>query len=355
MAAMLTECAELLGKSSKEHNKSAMKKFHAFIALYKHDFPERFPNGAILCEEDYIDEDFVSRVMKFLQSAKKWSTANGALGYILTELQTRYPNNREFIAENRSHWNEKMRRFYSTECAASRTKLVDHHMHVTRFDNSQICKYAFEHDLHEHAMLQAADFHNCGRINEAKMLECTDFGTCIEFTEVFSKACLTVDWFHSKGAVLTSTHQILQRSDWMCCVYHCLARLIILSPNPSPLLFPNLSRTNLVHTLNNLIRDCVQNFERNLPPAPKRTFAPMLTRQTMSTDKKGGAHLTSHGNRGGSKDIANRIRYANFQATDARMGLSSGTTSQKHYSAIMYETDARVSLLTFLLVCCLIR
>ena len=50
MAAMLTECAELVGKSSKEHNKSAMKKFHAFIALYKQDFPERFPSQSpVIC------------------------------------------------------------------------------------------------------------------------------------------------------------------------------------------------------------------------------------------------------------------------------------------------------------------
>ena len=325
--------------STTKNKSSALRKFEVFLSHFKHDFPALFINNVELGEV-HITEDFIDRLRGFAQQENTWNYAKSVFQYSLNHLIKRFEGKRVFLEGNKTGWNKKIATHYQHLNRARRVPMVTHHLHVTRFDHYQICLYAFVHKLYELGGVQALDMSNGGRINEVKFLKWDDFHASIEFRDKTPwKSCLLLHWFHFKGSILTATHQMLQRKCWVTCVLHSLARLLICKSNTSELMFPDSSRSNLVHSLNQLMRNAYEAFNasRAQSPPAERTFSAMTTPQTMTQG------ITSHGNRGGCKDIANSILNANFQATDARLGIAGESTSEKHYRKVVFETDGRVS------------
>jgi len=160
----------------------------------------------------------------------------------------------EVIKPNCSDWQAKMLRHFTKTCHQSRISVVTHKMPVTPADNHYICRDLFRSNNFEENALPALDWANGGRISEGCGLLWTDLEVHEQISQHEQISCMRVRWFRGKTSLLTATYNFIHAVAWEECVFHSLARFVVLTRNPSESIFPTLSATTVKTKMNSHLK-----------------------------------------------------------------------------------------------------
>lgn len=244
-------------ESKLEMRKRLTNSFNKFIAV--HSAKNQAYVGKTLADlkEGDFTVQLVEHFVAYLEdSTKAFSTARvylSALFVLLKERHLEFYNT--VVSPNSKDWQGKLKKHFVNDCHTNRTALVNHKMPISAADNHYICQRLFHTNHFEESALQALDWANGGRISEGPGLSWVDFELYENICMHRQVSCMRVRWFRGKTSVLTATFNFLHAKSWEECVFHALARYIVLKRNPSELVFPTLAATNVKTRMNNLLKD----------------------------------------------------------------------------------------------------
>jgi hypothetical protein len=275
----------------------------------------------------------------------KLSTARVYFSGALLFVERKFPKHHEEVLKKKAGgWQELIRKHFNAACRAARAAPVDHHIPMCEGSNVVICARLFSMGKYEEGLLQVLDWANGGRINEGVDLLWSDLKLREETTAKFDRCCVSVDWYRSKTAVLTSTFLFVHKDRWEACCMHSLARAVVLSPRACDRIFPSLQSTSVVSRMNQLFKtiylewkaqDDVARVRRELDMA--RGIFPLEPAFTMP------ANLTTHGNRAGCITLC-RSRGIDDATLHKHCGMCSSRDSNlDSYDAVSFDSDAKVS------------
>lgn len=165
------------------------------------------------------------------------------------------------VSPHTKDWQSKLKKHFALICHTNRTALVNHKMPINAADNHYICEQLFIKNCLEESALQALDWANGGRISEGPGLAWGDLELFESICLHHQVCCMRVHWFRGKTRSLTATFNFLHATSWEECVFHALARYVVLTRSPCELVFPALAATNVKTRMNNLLKDIYMKWK----------------------------------------------------------------------------------------------
>jgi hypothetical protein len=300
-------------ESRSEMRKRLAKNFNKFIVDYSVHNESYKGKTLYLFEERDFTVSLIEHFIAYLEdNIKCFQTARVYLSSLYVFLREKYLSwYNNSVAANSTEWQNKLRKHYSKQCHINRTAMVTHKMPINAADNHYICKKLFEKNLFEEGALQALDWSNGGRISEGPGLEWRDFELFESIVLHSQVSCMRVYWFRGKTRSLTATYNFVHAVSWEACVFHALARYIILKRNTSELVFPALAATNVKTRMNGLLKDIYQAWkiqdERDQVQREVDEEAGMIVDDCPFVMTEG---ITTHGSRAG---LIQTVRCAGVQ------------------------------------------
>lgn len=232
--------------SKGEMRKRLESSFNKFITIYAEQNEGYRGKTLITCkQEDITIELFQHLIAYFEDNVNKAGTARVYLSAMYVYVKETYKSAyEEIVKPNCKEWQAKLLRHFTKSCHKSRTSIVSHKMPVSAADDHYICREMFRNGNYEENALQALDWANGGRISEGCGLIWQDLELFEQISQREQISCIRVRWFRGKTSLLTATYNFIHATAWEECVFHALARFVVLSRNPNDLIFPTLSKMN---------------------------------------------------------------------------------------------------------------
>lgn len=241
------------GNESKlEMRKRLRKSFDKFLVEYSVKNALYLGKTLDTCAmQDITVELFQHLVAYFEDTITMYSTARVYLSAMFVFVKEKHSSvYRELVEPQTKEWQAKLRRHFIVTCHESRTAIIDHKMPVSAADNHYICRELFRGGKYEENTLQAMDWANGGRISEGCKLLWADLELHQKLSAREQICCMKVKWFRCKTSLLTDTYNFVHATAWEECVFHSLARLVVLTRNPNSLIFPALAATTVKTKMN---------------------------------------------------------------------------------------------------------
>lgn len=250
--------------SKNDMRKRLTTAFNKFIPVYAAQNEAYRGKTLLTCSAADITLDLFQHLIAYFEDTiNKAGTARVYLSAMYVFVKETHKNAyEEIVKPNCKDWQAKMLRHFTKSCHQSRTSLVAHKMPVTAADNHYICRELFRNGNYEENALQALDWANGGRISEGCGLIWSDFELFEQISQREQISCMRVKWFRGKTSLLTATYNFLHASSWEECVFHALARLVVLSHSPSDLIFPTLSATTVKTKMNGHLKTIYEKWRR---------------------------------------------------------------------------------------------
>lgn len=245
-----------------EMRKRLTNTFNAFIKVHAVKNESYKDVELVTCAEKDFTIELVEHFIAYLQDTTRTAgTARVYLSALFVLLKEKHKALYDrIVTPNSSEWQAKLRRHFSKKCHDSRTVMVTHKMPINAADNHYICKELFRRGMFEESTLQALDWANGGRISEGCGLLWRDLELFEKVSLQTNISCVRVHWYRGKTSLLTATYNFIHATAWEECVYHSLARLIVLARNPNSLIFPVLAGTIVKTRMNSLLKDIYEKW-----------------------------------------------------------------------------------------------
>lgn len=250
--------------SKVEMRKRLSTKFDKFMIVYSDQKQSYLGKTLESCSSaEFTLELFQHLIAYFEDTCKAAGTARVYLSAMYVFVKEKHlAVYNELIKPNATEWQAKMLRHFTKACHDARTSIVAHKMPVSPADNHYLCSELFKCGNFEENALQALDWANGGRISEGCGLLWEDLILHEQISQNEQISCLRVKWFRGKTSLLTATYNFIHATHWEECVFHALARLVVLSHNPSELIFPNLAATTVKTKMNNHFKGIYERWSR---------------------------------------------------------------------------------------------
>ena len=262
IVAMLRSIADDGIVSKGEMRKRLSANFDKFIAVYSTKVQSYTGKTLNTCTaEDFTLELLQHLIAYFEDTIKTAGTARVYLSAMYVFIKEKHISvYNELIKPNATEWQAKMLRHFTKSCHDLRTSVVAHKMPVNNKDNHHICRELFRSGNYEENALQALDWANGGRISEGCGLIWDDLILHELISQHEQISCLRVKWFRGKTSLLTATYNFIHAKHWEECVFHALARLVVLTHNPSELIFPTLQSSTVKTKMNGLFKTIYERW-----------------------------------------------------------------------------------------------
>lgn len=342
MATPLRDSA-ITSNASAQQRCKVSKHFNSFLILYKREQRNALLSTTLEdCKEEEVDKRLLDYYVGYLQDkCGAYNTAKNYFSATKTALVKHFPSLETLFTAHNTRWQLNIRNFFQTQCSAKRIPLVQHHIPLKYDDLQYICNELFCQNMHEEAALLSLDWMNCGRISEGPGLLWTDLKLVEEYATTVVKCCIQLHWFHGKTSTLSAPYNFLG-VNWQSCIFHCLARLVIITRRNDRHLFPQAQYWNVISHINNTLKSVYQTWSarHELELAQRKE---QENRDVYFTNPlyEMCDNLTSHGTRAGSVQHCRCVGIVDA-VLEERMGNSSGGRTIASYSSISWEGDAKV-------------
>lgn len=325
--------------------KTATNHFNKFYARYKPGTSKKLSD----LEEADVDDDMLSHLVAHLEdSSKSFNTTRGYYSSIKCALEKSFPSHKDLL--NLPKWHKDIKDTFVEICHEKGVPIENRHLRVEEADHHQLCKFMFENNMHEECSLQSLDFANGGRIAEGPKLEWKHLSLLKVVSEKEKRCCLVLNWLRGKTRTLTDTLNCVHKYDWLVCVFHCLARLLMLQSRPDDKIFPRLAQLKVSGHMNGIMKAAYANWQTvNKREEIIRKENEARGIYPVDVPFQMTENLTTHGNRAGCVTLCRMDGGVPDAAIKAHCGLA-GSAGSSHgetidtYTSVKWAAESKVSI-----------
>lgn len=341
-----------IGSINKDKNESRLEMrsrmrshFDPFLVLYAAEKPAYLGKTA----DNLVSADITTHLMEafgryLVDGCNTWQTARVYFSSVLQFIKEFHPvlYSTDVKAQG-TEWQKTIRKEFSTECRAARVPLTEHKIPVCERSNEHLCRMFFERGLYEEGALQATDWSCGGRITEGTGLDWADLRLEQRLEQAELRCCIGVHWFRGKTATLTATYMFPHARCWTACCIHSLARLAVLRPSTSELIYPKLAAGKVVTTMNDAMKDIYHTWKQQYDAgAMQRQIALDLGIFPVTAPLVMPAGMTTHGNRAACIQRSRDVKIPQSVVLKHCGLRSSNDSNENSYDSVDFSSDSQV-------------